>query len=78
MGAALGFCFGTAIWLALVLHAIGVEVYLALTPKEGTRLRYVSYQRQLEAGYRHPGSAGLTSDRLGDADVWQPASQGSD
>ena len=29
----------------------------------------------MEAGFRHPGSAGLTSDRWGDADVWQPANQ---
>ncbi|KAL8894786.1 MAG: hypothetical protein Q9192_004055 [Flavoplaca navasiana] len=74
VSASLGLSFGMAGWLALTLHAIGVEVYLALTPKEGNRLRNVSYQRQLEAGYRHPGSAGLTSDRLGDAEVWQPAS----
>ncbi|KAL8961438.1 MAG: hypothetical protein Q9183_005311, partial [Haloplaca sp. 2 TL-2023] len=78
VGAALGLGFGTAIWLALVMHGIGVEVYLALTPREGNRLRYVSYQRQLQAGYRYPGSAGLTADRLGDADVWKPASQCSD
>ncbi|KAL8868833.1 MAG: hypothetical protein Q9174_004724 [Haloplaca sp. 1 TL-2023] len=73
VGASLGVCFGTAVWLGLVMHGIGVEVYLALLPKEGERLRKVSYQKQLKAGYRNPGSAGLTSDRLGDADVWQPA-----
>jgi hypothetical protein len=43
---------------------------LHLTPKEAQRLRKVSYQRQLEAGMKNPGSAGLTSDRLGDADQW--------
>lgn len=32
----------------------------------------VSYQRQLAAGMRHPGSAGLTSDRLGDESWWSP------
>ena len=73
MAASLGLCFGTAGWLALAMHAIGVEIYLRLTPREGNRLRNVSYQRQMEAGFRHPGSAGLTSDRWGDADVWQPA-----
>ncbi|KAL8987239.1 MAG: hypothetical protein Q9169_008718 [Polycauliona sp. 2 TL-2023] len=73
----LGLSFGMAGWLALVLHSIGVEVYLRLTPREGNRLRNVSYQRQLEAGYRHPGSAGTTSDRWGDADVWVPDSQGT-
>jgi hypothetical protein len=66
-GAGLGVSFGMALWLALVIHAIGVEVYLNLTPKEAQRLRQVSYQRQLEAGMRNPGAAGLTADRLGDA-----------
>ncbi|KAL8657714.1 MAG: hypothetical protein Q9226_001637 [Calogaya cf. arnoldii] len=78
VSASLGLCFGTAGWLAFVIHAIGVEVYLRLTPKEGNRLRNVSYQRQLEAGFRHPGSSGLTSDRWGDADVWKPAHQDTD
>jgi hypothetical protein len=45
---------------------------LHLTPREAERLRNVSYQRQLEAGMRNPGSAGITSDRLGDADKWMP------
>lgn len=57
-----------ALWLALAIHAIGVEIYLHLTPKEAQRLRQVSYQRQLEAGMKNPGSAGLTADRLGDAE----------
>ncbi|KAL8669340.1 MAG: hypothetical protein Q9168_006065 [Polycauliona sp. 1 TL-2023] len=78
VSASLGLCFGTAGWLALLLHAAGVEVYLRLTPREHNRLRNVSYQRQLEAGYRHPGSAGTTSDRLGDADEWQPANKSTD
>ncbi|KAF1914595.1 hypothetical protein BDU57DRAFT_588860 [Ampelomyces quisqualis] len=69
-GAALNLSFGTGLWLAVVLHAIGVEIYLHLTPREAERLRKVSYQRQLEAGMRNPGSAGLTADRLGDADQW--------
>lgn len=33
----------------------------------------MSYQRQLEAGMRNPGSAGLTADRLGDSEKWKPA-----
>lgn len=69
-GAALNMNFGMALWLALMLHAIGIEVYLHLTPRESQRLREVSYQRQLEAGMRSPGSAGLTVDRLGDAEKW--------
>ncbi|KAF2729458.1 hypothetical protein EJ04DRAFT_588713 [Polyplosphaeria fusca] len=67
IGAALNISFGMAMWLALAMHAIGVEVYLHLTPRETERLRKVSYQRQLEAGMRHPGYAGLTAERLGDA-----------
>ena len=43
-----------------------------LTPAEAERLRKVSYERQLAAGMRHPGSAGLTADRLGDAEAWRP------
>ena len=72
IGNSLGLTFGTAGWLALFMHAVGVEVYLRLTPRESERLRVVSYQRQLEAGFGHAGSAGLTIDRLGDADMWQP------
>ena len=64
--------FGMAAWLALTLHAIGVEIYLKLTPAEGERLRKVSYERQLERGFSHPGSSGLTADRLGDAEPWTP------
>ena len=69
----LGITFGIAGWLALAMHAAGVEIYLQLTPRETNRLRNVSYQRQLEAGFKHPGSSGLTADRWGDADAWQPS-----
>ncbi|KAF2102535.1 hypothetical protein NA57DRAFT_63447 [Rhizodiscina lignyota] len=72
VGAALGEGFGAAVWLAFALHAIGVEIYLQMTPAESQRLRKVSYQRQLEAGFLHPGSAGLTSDRWGDAPPYEP------
>lgn len=72
VASALNITFGTAGWLALTLHAVGVEVYLALTPRESERLRGVSYQRQLEAGFSHPGSAGITVDRWGDAEEWKP------
>ncbi|EUC28061.1 hypothetical protein COCCADRAFT_41358 [Bipolaris zeicola 26-R-13] len=72
MGAAFNAEFGMALWLSLELHAIGVEVYLHLTPREAQRLRQVSYQKQLESGMRNPGSAGLTADRLGDAHRWSP------
>lgn len=72
MVAALGVSFPIAVWLSLVLHAFGVELYLALTPKETQRLRQVSYERQLERGYKNPGSAGLVPEKLGDFDPWVP------
>lgn len=75
IGNSLGMCFGTSGWLAFFMHAVGVEIYLRLTPRENERLRTVSYQRQLEAGFNHPGSAGITSDRWGDADPWQPPNE---
>lgn len=73
VGAALETNFGAAGLLALVLHAIGVEIYLRLTPREGERLRQVSYERQLERGFANPGSAGLVVEKLGDADPWVPS-----
>lgn len=72
IGASLGVSFGMAMWLALIMHLVGVEIYLALTPRESNRLRQVSYERQLEQGLKNPGSAGLTSDRWGDAEPWRP------
>ncbi|KAK2052496.1 hypothetical protein LY76DRAFT_598569 [Colletotrichum caudatum] len=60
------------LWLCLFLHVVGVEVYLGMTPRESERLRRVSYVKQLEAGYRNPGSAGLVLDRWADADAWTP------
>ncbi|KAL9000310.1 MAG: hypothetical protein Q9169_001027 [Polycauliona sp. 2 TL-2023] len=72
IGASFNLTFGGAGWLALAMHAIGVEIYLHLTPRESNRLRNVSYQRQMEAGFKYPGSSGITSDRWGDADVWKP------
>lgn len=71
-GATHGIGQGASGWLALALHTIGVEIYLRLTPAEGERLRKISYQRQLEAGMKNPGNAGLTVERLGDAAPWTP------
>ena len=73
IGASLDMSFGMAMWLAIFLHLAGVEMYLALTPRESERLRQVSYERQLERGMKNPGSAGLTADRFGDAEKWTPA-----
>ncbi|KAK4223908.1 hypothetical protein QBC38DRAFT_424544 [Podospora fimiseda] len=62
--------FGPALWLAFIMHAIGVEIYLHLTLAEANRLRNVSYQLQKEAGMKRPGRMGLTADRLGYAERW--------
>ena len=70
LGAAMRLNFGQTIWIALMLHAIGVELYLNLTPRESQRLRKISYQKQLEAGMSNAGSAGLVPERFGDADEW--------
>ncbi|CAE6509867.1 unnamed protein product [Rhizoctonia solani] len=40
--------FGPSLWIAVLVHAIGVEIYIHLTPGETARLRKVSYQKQLE------------------------------
>lgn len=65
--------FGASLWLAFILHVFGTELYLWLTPAETQRLKEYSYKRQVEAGFKHPGRAGLTADRLGDAPAWKPA-----
>jgi len=70
IGASLKAPFGMSLWIAIFLHGVGVEIYLALTPREAQRLRQVSYERQLEAGYPNPGSAGLVIENFGDADQW--------
>ncbi|KAK0613527.1 hypothetical protein B0T14DRAFT_281134 [Immersiella caudata] len=74
---ALNLGFGAAVWLALFIHAVGVEFYIQLTPAESERLRNVSYQRQVEAGMKHPGRAGLTADRIGDSAIWVPEQEKS-
>ena len=75
IGAGLGITFGSAGWLAFWLHALAIEFYLRLTPAESQRLRQVSYERQLERGFKHPGSAGLVAQRLGDANPYVPLSE---
>ena len=46
---------------------------LHLTPAEFERLREISYQRHLAAGYMHTGRSGLTADRVGHSKVWLPS-----
>ena len=74
IAAAYNLCFGMAAFIALVIHAISVEVYLHLTPAETERLRQVSRQRQEDAKFKNPryegpGYEGLTAGRSGDADT---------
>ncbi|KAG8709594.1 hypothetical protein FRC08_018248 [Ceratobasidium sp. 394] len=66
IGSALRASFGPSIWVAFLIHAAGIEMYIHLTPGEDARLRKISYERQLERGAKYPGSMGTTSDRLGD------------
>lgn len=72
IGVSLRIGFGMALWLSLFLHLVGVEIYLALTPREAQRLRMVAYERQMEAGLNNPGSAGLVFEKIGDAEEWTP------
>ncbi|KAI3397003.1 hypothetical protein diail_11330 [Diaporthe ilicicola] len=51
---------GASAFVALLLHAIGVEAYLYLTPEESNRLRQVSYRKQSASGLRNPARPGLT------------------
>lgn len=73
IAASLRVSFGMAMWMAILLHVVGVEIYLGLTPRESNWLRQVSYERQMEKGLKPFGSAGLTTDRWGDAEPWKPA-----
>ncbi|KAF5659121.1 hypothetical protein FDENT_13985 [Fusarium denticulatum] len=70
IAASLNSAFGASAWLALLLHIIATELYLRLTSAESERLRKVSYRWQQNAGMKDPGNAGLTAQRLGDAEPW--------
>ena len=57
----------------LVLHLIGIELYLALTTAERDRLKQVSYEKQVARGMRRPGdSSYLTANVWGDLPAWEP------
>ncbi|PGH13515.1 hypothetical protein AJ79_03646 [Helicocarpus griseus UAMH5409] len=71
IGASFQIPASTMFVIALILHAAGVEIYLALTRGEAARLRIESYRRQLAAGYANPGSAGLVVEKFGDTDPWE-------
>lgn len=47
ISAALQAAFPVGAWLAWLIHAVGVEMYLNLTPGETERLRQYSYERQV-------------------------------
>lgn len=72
IGANFSLSFDFALWLSAVLHLIGVEIYLSLTPRESKRLRQFSYERQLKAGFKNPGNSGTTVQRWGDDEPWVP------
>lgn len=57
IGASLDINFGMALWLALFVHLVAVELYLRLTPAEARRLKAVSAQRQRER-WGGPGAKG--------------------
>jgi len=71
IASALRVAFGASVWMAICFHALGTEIYLALTKDETESLRRISYILQQKAGFKNPGSAGLTADRLGDSS-WTP------
>jgi hypothetical protein len=59
ISASLRVSFGMALWLEFMMHLVGVEIYLVLTPKESERLRQVSYERQMERGLKQSDAATL-------------------
>ncbi|KAK3177402.1 hypothetical protein K4F52_009811 [Lecanicillium sp. MT-2017a] len=70
--AAGGAAFGMSAWLALAIHAVGVEIYLAATTREAQRLRQVSYEKQLARGFKNPGSSGFFMGKFGDSEPFIP------
>lgn len=72
IGAMVNITFGPSGIVAFFLHAVGIEMYLHLTPAEHDRLKQVSYEKQVARGWRRPGNTGLTAEVLGDAKPWTP------
>ncbi|KAM3514901.1 hypothetical protein MY11210_001506, partial [Beauveria gryllotalpidicola] len=58
--AAMNVSFGMAVWLAVTIHAIGIEAYLQLTPGETRRLREISLKRQAEAKLKASSETALS------------------
>ena len=63
-GAAASVGFGMALWMAMILNAVGIEIYLALTPAETERLRAQYHQRRLERGLGDEYHTATASSRL--------------
>lgn len=57
-------CFPMGAWLAWLLHVVGTEIYLKLTPAEAERLRQISYIRQVSFGSIQADIADIFSSRL--------------
>lgn len=72
IGVSINASFAASILVAFAVHAWGIELYLALTAAEGDRLKQVSYEKQLQRGWKRPGDAGLTPHKFGDLPAWQP------
>lgn len=69
IGAAVQLTFAPTCVLALLIHAVGIEIYLQLTQAEANRLKRVSYEKQLARGWARPGDASwLTKETWGDMD----------
>lgn len=77
IGAGFTVTFGPAAFIALLVHCVGVEIYLHLTPGEAERLRRVSWQRQVEAGMIKPEDERFAQ-RLGEGDPWAFSGKGDD
>jgi hypothetical protein len=59
VGAALDLSFSMALWFSILMHLVGMEIYLYLTGAEGEMLRNVSFEKQLEAGMEELGECGV-------------------
>lgn len=56
LSATMNLLFGMSAWIALAIHATGVELYLWLTPDETERLRRVSVEWREGGGSRNAAS----------------------
>lgn len=73
---ALSIASGASAFVALFLHAMGVEVYLQMTPAESERLRQVSYRKQSARGPMYPARRGPAADGFQDATKLPPPGDG--